>query len=95
MRESFRDLLYRNHNHWFTEDLLQIGLMQDNLRRGWDDGTSVYMDESRIFRVPSKQAYNPPALVPTRQLVSMLQCPLKPLIEILSEGRSLSNKSGV
>jgi serine/threonine protein kinase len=28
MWESFRDLLYRNSNHRFTEDLLKIGLMQ-------------------------------------------------------------------
>jgi serine/threonine protein kinase len=28
MWESFRDLLYRNPNHQFTEDLLKIGFMQ-------------------------------------------------------------------
>jgi len=28
MWESFRDLLYRNPNHRFTEDLLKSGLMQ-------------------------------------------------------------------
>lgn len=28
MWESFRDLLYRNPNHRFTEDLLKAGLMQ-------------------------------------------------------------------
>lgn len=28
MWESFRDLLYRNSNHRFTEDLLKVGLMQ-------------------------------------------------------------------
>ncbi|PKX93617.1 uncharacterized protein P174DRAFT_430615 [Aspergillus novofumigatus IBT 16806] len=86
MWESFRDLLYRNPNHRFTEDLLKTGLMQeklayqikDSLRRGWYDGTGLNKDEScifRKFRVPSKQAWNPESLPPWWcPPVSLLAC---------------------
>lgn len=33
MWESFRDLLYRNPNHRFTEDLLKAGLMPLSMQR--------------------------------------------------------------